>query len=858
MEGLFGRGRARSQSTKGAPREAQGDPQPPPLMERIRAQQERARQQAKQAASGPRGGEGTAGLMERIREQRAKAQAAAAAAPAGPARDPPPPGRELRAPPRARVRPLSAEDLEKGRALADQILGARPAAPPGAAAGAPARGPAAAAAPSPSPNVWDLVRDKLRESRLQRVGTLGGRAAQDESRDRTMKLHNLGGGGDRRGKQRRPARGEGGRGRGGGPGAPAGAGAPPPGPAGGAPRTVQLRAGMTGRELAGALGLAFGELEALARAAGDPLPSQEDAVPLELQELACLEHDAEALPAAAPAAERAPRTPVVAVMGHVDHGKTSLLDALRRTDVAAGEAGGITQHVGAFSVALPGSRRRITFLDTPGHEAFGSLRRRGAAVTDVVVLAVACDDGVMPQTRESLRLAREAGCPVVVALTKSDRDGADPDAVLAQLAAEGLVAEALGGDVLAVRTAAPSGGGVAELEEAVLLQADLMGLAARRDGPAEGTVVDARLDRGKGPVAVVVVREGTLRVGDPLLAGTTSGRARHLFLPGRDERVDEAPPGSPVEVAGLDALPAAGDALLVASSEERARRVAQARASRRERERARAAASPPDPGPPGAAPPAAGPAAGPPGAPAVQLPVSLPVVVKADVQGSLEAVRELLDGMSTDVVSLRVLDASVGGLSRRDLAPLLLQSREEGGGALRGAGAVVAFNARVDRDAAAVLDHDLGWEVVSDRVIYRIADKVGELMARRAPLVSVTDVSGTAEVLQTFPAGRAGGAVAGCQVRRGFLAGPGGGCLRYRVVRAGEVVWEGPARGLRRFRDEVDTVPQGHDCGVLLDGFDAFEAGDVLECVARMERRMDVNVPAAQQLGVAGGGPGGR
>jgi translation initiation factor IF-2 len=612
------------------------------------------------------------------------------------------------------------------------------------------------------------------------------------------------------------------------PRAPAAPKAPPP--------PVVIPDGVTVAHLAGLLDVPLPELERVLAELGEPPRSEEDVVAGDAAELAALELGREAV--AAPPARRgargaaapagaAPRPPVVAVMGHVDHGKTSLLDALRRTSVAAREAGGITQAVGAFEVAMPGSGASLTFLDTPGHAAFAAMRARGAAGADVVVLAVAADDGVMPQTLEALAHARAAGAALVVALTKSDLPGADPARARAQLEAAGLALGGAGG-AQAVEVSAKTGAGLAALEEALLLEAEALELSADPAAPAAATVVEARLERGRGPVATVIVSRGTLRVGQALVAGAVWGRVRSLRAPS-GALVDEVLPGRPAEVDGLRALPAAGDELAAVASEERAARVGRARSTRAERARvaalgpaaAASLAAPPPNSPAGVLraarvaaargepTPAAAAAAA-----AAAAPRELPVVLKAESQGAVEAARDAVAALATDAVRVRVVHAGVGPVALSDVQ-LATPS-----GAL-----VLGFGVRAAADAEAEARRH-GLTLSCRRVIYELLADAGAAVAGLAPRERREVVAGAATVLQVFPL-KEGGAVAGCRVGEGTLR-PG---LRVRVLRGGEPLHEGPCASLRRGKLDAPAVGKGAECGVVLEGFSDFRPGDVLHCL---------------------------
>ena len=572
--------------------------------------------------------------------------------------------------------------------------------------------------------------------------------------------------------------------------------------------------------------------------------------------------------AAAPAASGVPvRRAVVAVLGHVDHGKTTLLDSLRRTSVAAGEAGGITQHMGAFVVALPSGGGSLTFLDTPGHAAFTAMRARGAACTDICVLVVAADDGVMPQTVEALAHARAAGCPVVVALTKCDKPSAEPARVRRQLLELGLETEDCGGAVQVVEVCAPTGLGLQQLSEALLLEADALDLR-HVDGDAEGVVLEARLDKGHGPLATALLRKGTLAPGAIVIAGAHWGRVRAL----RDaagQAIGSAGPSDPVEVAGFRSLPSAGDPFQVVSSEERARRITAARADRAAL-RASSSSADVSTAVEAAASPVGGNARSVGGgakaarrvareaekaaaaevaeaaAAAAEEHRELVLVIKADVQGTGEALRDAVQRLSSPAVSVRVIYCGVGPVSESDVdlaaacgAPIL------------------AFNVRTGAltDAAA---KRAGVKVVAQRVIYHLLDDVGTMLTGLAPEHEAEEVTGEAEVLQLFaaPAPKkaapsttaadaaaqgAGGAdaagprnapsIVGCRVKMGSIHSS----ERFRVLRGGQPLHPGliPCRSIRRLRLEVQSVGRGTECGVLLAGSPPLDVrpGDVVQCV---------------------------
>ncbi len=497
-------------------------------------------------------------------------------------------------------------------------------------------------------------------------------------------------------------------------------------------------------------------------------------------------------------AQGEPRPPVVTVMGHVDHGKTTLLDAIRKTNVAAGEYGGITQHIGAYQVSVDG--RRITFIDTPGHEAFTTLRARGAQVTDIAVLVVAADDGVMPQTIEAINHARAAGVPILVAINKIDLPTANPERVKQQLAEQGLVPEEWGGDTIMVPVSARTGQGIQDLLEMILLLAEINELRADPRKPARGTILEAKLDRGRGPVATVIVQEGTLRVGDAVVAGETYGKVRAM-MDDRGNRLQEAGPATPVEVIGLEDVPTAGDILEVVPDERVAKTIAEERREQR-RELAQTVArrgSVED---------------------TIGTVRELRLVVKADVQGSLEAITAALERLSTEEVRVHILHAGVGAVTESDV---MLASASDA--------VVIGFNVRPDAAARRLAEQE-GVDVRLHRLIYEAVDDVRRLLAGlRAPVLTEV-VLGRAEVRQIFPISRVG-TVAGCYVREGKVVRG----AQARLVRDGVVVYQGRIASLRRFKEDVREVAAGFECGVLLENYNDVKEGDVIEVFEVREER---------------------
>ena len=496
-----------------------------------------------------------------------------------------------------------------------------------------------------------------------------------------------------------------------------------------------------------------------------------------------------------------PRPPVVTIMGHVDHGKTSLLDYVRRTRVAAGEAGGITQHIGAYCVKTP--KGTVTFLDTPGHAAFTAMRARGAKATDIVVLVVAADDGVMPQTVEAIQHARAAGVPIVVAVNKIDKPEADPDRVRHDLANHGVMPEEWGGDAMFVHVSAKTGAGVDQLLEAILLQAEVLELTAPAEGPAAGVIIESRLDKGRGPVATMLVQRGTLRRGDILLSGQEFGRVRTMFNESGVE-VAEAGPSIPVEVLGLSAMPNAGDEAVVVPDERKAREIALFRQGKfREVRLAKQQA--------------------------VKLEDvfsqmeegqvhTLNLIVKADVQGSSEALRDALEKLSTDEVKVRILATGVGGISETDVN-LAIASRA----------IMLAFNVRPDGAARRVIESG-GVDVRYYSVIYDIIDDVKKAMTGMLAPEVREQIIGTAEVRDVFRSPKFG-AIAGCMVIEGVVKRNN----PIRVLRDNVVIYEGSLESLRRFKEDVSEVKAGTECGIGVKNYNDVRVGDHIEVFERVE-----------------------
>jgi len=492
------------------------------------------------------------------------------------------------------------------------------------------------------------------------------------------------------------------------------------------------------------------------------------------------------------------RPPVVTIMGHVDHGKTSLLDAMRSTDVAAGEHGGITQHIGAYQVRLEDGQR-VTFLDTPGHAAFSAMRMRGATVTDIVVLVVAADDGVMPQTIEAIQHAKAAGAPIIVAINKIDKPEADPTRVINELLQHEIVVESLGGDTQAVEVSATQKLGLDDLIEAILLQAEVLDLKANPDRTADGVVIEAKLDRGRGAVSTVLVKRGTLRRGDIVVAGANWGRVRAL-LNEREEQVQEATPSTPVEILGLDGTPDPGEPFAVVESEARARELTEYR-TRQKREKT-------------GAPVATASLADMMAKLADKKVSELPVVIKADVQGSAEAIVGSLDKLANDEVRARVILSGAGAISESDVM------------LAKGAGSpILGFNVRASKQARDLAERE-GVEIRYYAIIYDLIDDIkGVLSGMLAPIQRETFL-GNAEVLQVFDISKVG-KVAGCRVTDGVVRRG----ARVRIVREDVVVLElGVLQTLKRFKDEVAEVQSGQECGMTFQGFQDIKVGDVIEC----------------------------
>ena len=499
------------------------------------------------------------------------------------------------------------------------------------------------------------------------------------------------------------------------------------------------------------------------------------------------------------------RPPVVTVMGHVDHGKTSLLDAIRETDVAGGESGGITQHIGAYKVELDSGT--VVFLDTPGHEAFTAMRARGAQATDIVILVVAADDGVMPQTVEAVNHSKDAGVPIVVAVNKMDKAGANPERVMQALTEYGLVPEAWGGETLYQEVSAKEGTGVQELLESLVLQAEVLELSASSTRPAEGIVVESRLDIGRGPVATILVRAGTLRAGDVVAVGANWGRVRAMT----DERgnmLEEAPPSTPVEITGLDGVPDAGELVFTVDDEKAARTISShLSAQKRQKELAKSAAAPTD----------------------LETLTTLleagelkelKLIIKSDVQGSQDALQQALTKLSTAEVAVKIVHTAVGGITESDVN----LAASSAGGAI-----IIGFNVRPETRAQQSAEQ-LGISLLSFSVIYDAVDTVRNLMTGMLEPVYEESALGKAEVRDVFNIPKIG-TIAGCYVLDGTMTRG----AKARIVRDSKIIYTSSISSLRRFKDDVKEVKHGFECGLSLENFNDIKVGDVVEVFKMVE-----------------------
>ncbi len=493
------------------------------------------------------------------------------------------------------------------------------------------------------------------------------------------------------------------------------------------------------------------------------------------------------------------RPPVVTVMGHVDHGKTSLLDALRATDVAAGEAGGITQHIGAYQVALP-SGARITFIDTPGHEAFTAMRARGAGVTDIVVLVVAADDGVMPQTIEAIRHAKAAGAPIIVAINKMDKPDANPQRVRTELLSNEVVVEEMGGETQDVEVSATKRTGLDKLEEAILLQAEVLDLKSNPERAAEGAVIESRLDRGRGPVATVLVQKGTLRQGDIVVAGAEWGRVRAM-LDDKGRPLKEAGPSAPVEILGLTAVPGAGEPFVVVENETKAREVSEFRQRKARDKTAGANVA----------------ARGTLDQMLARIQAGeqkeVAVLIKADVQGSAEAIQATVLKLAHEEVRVRVLHSAVGQITESDIQLAKASNA-----------VVVAFNVRATAQARELAQRD-GVDIRYYSIIYEVADDIEKLVRGKVAPKAREKFLGYAEIRQVFNITKVG-KVAGCMVTDGLVKRGAG----VRLLRDNVVIHQGELSQLKRFKDDVREVARGYECGLSFAGFHDLQVGDVVEC----------------------------
>lgn len=491
-----------------------------------------------------------------------------------------------------------------------------------------------------------------------------------------------------------------------------------------------------------------------------------------------------------------PRSPVVTIMGHVDHGKTSLLDAIRETKVTETEAGGITQHIGAYKVKLKG--KDIVFLDTPGHEAFTSMRARGAKVTDIVVLVIAADDGVMPQTVEAINHAKAANVPIVVALNKIDKPEANPSKVRNELAEHNIIPEEWGGQNIFVEVSAKKRIGIETLLEMILLQAEVMELKANPDKNARGTIIEAKLDRGRGPIATVLVQAGTLRIGDAFLAGIHAGKVRAL-IDDSGKRIMEAAPSTPVEVIGFQEVPSAGDIFTVVEDEKRARQVAFAR---QQKERFTEIAK------------------------RKKLTLDelyakikdgeireLNLIIKGDVQGSVEAIKDALENITHPQVKVRVIHSSVGGINESDVMLAAASSA-----------IVIGFNVRPELKASQVAEKE-GVDIRLYTVIYEAIEDVKKALEGLLEPMLKEKILGRAEVRQIFPISRVG-TIAGCYVLDGSISRS---CDGIRIIRNNIVVYDGKIESLKRFKEDVKEVQTGYECGILIENFNDVKVGDILE-----------------------------
>ncbi|HWM55011.1 MAG TPA: translation initiation factor IF-2 [Solirubrobacterales bacterium] len=694
----------------------------------------------------------------------------AAAPPAGPvaAGDPPPPAVAKASsgavPPTA---PPAGGAAAKGKAATKPATSAK-------AAARPADKPAAAAAGGGSKKRRRVVID----SQAARRDQMGGPPPQRPPRRRG-------------GRRRRPMLEE-----------------PPPKAEAVAPEATKVPAGATVREVAELLGLGssevikklmtMGEMATLTQTlTDDSIKAIADEYDRDIEIVTAAEEEPEAPEFEDAEESLVDRPPVVTIMGHVDHGKTSLLDAIRETEVAAGEAGGITQHIGAYQVHH--EARTITFLDTPGHAAFTAMRARGAKVTDIAVVVVAADDGVMPQTKEAIDHARAADVPILIAVNKIDKEGAQPDRVRNELAADGLTPEDWGGDTVYCDVSAKTKDGLDNLLDMILLVSELEELGANPEAAASGTVIESQLDPGRGPVVSILVQRGTLKVGDALVAGPQWGRVRamHDFT---GDRVESADPGMPVEVLGFDGVCEAGEFVQAVENDRRARQLAQERANRLKTEAlARRQAR------------------------KVSLEEvfsrvqegeikELNIVLKADVAGSLEALQDEIAKVPQEQVGINIIHSQTGGINESDV---MLAAASDA--------IIIGFNVRPLADARRAAERE-GIDIRTYSVIYKITEDLRNAMEGLLEAVEVEETLGEAEIKQTFKASKVG-RIAGCIVSEGKVARD----ASVRLIRDGTVIWEGKLGSLRRFKDNVQEVEEGQECGIVLDGYADVKEDDVLE-----------------------------
>jgi translation initiation factor IF-2 len=584
---------------------------------------------------------------------------------------------------------------------------------------------------------------------------------------------------------------------------------PPMGPATPVePEATKVNSGATVREVAESLGLApaevikklmmMGEMATLTQTLTDEsIRAIADEYDRKLEIVSAADEEPEEPQFDDADEDLVDRPPVVTIMGHVDHGKTSLLDAIRETEVAAGEAGGITQHIGAYQVHHQG--KTITFLDTPGHAAFTAMRARGAKVTDVAVVVVAADDGVMPQTKEAIDHSRAADVPMLIAVNKIDKEGANPERVRTELATEGIQPEEWGGDTVFCEVSAKTHEGLDNLLDMILLVTELEELGANPDAPASGTVIESQLDPGRGPIVTVLVQRGTLKIGDSLVAGPQWGRVRamHDFT---GKRVESAEPGMPVEVLGFDGVSDAGEFAQVVENDRRARQLAQERADRLQREAlARRNAR------------------------KVSLDEvfaraqegeikELNIVLKGDVAGSLEALQDEIAKVPQERVAIDIIHSQTGGINESDV---MLASASEA--------IIIGFNVRPLADARRAAERE-GVDVRTYSVIYKITEDLRNAMEGLLEAIEVEETVGEAEIKQTFKASKVG-RIAGCIVTDGKAVRTAG----VRLIREGTVIWTGKLGSLRRFKDNVQEVEEGQECGIVLDGYADVKEEDVLE-----------------------------